>query len=112
MTTSAVEISYGAKKWTDCLKHLSVLPDKFLTARQWFIRGHCLDETRQYTSAVDAYTKGITLDGGMPHAFYNRANVFVDLGWKDLARSDYEKAKNLFTKQKDKDDCDRQLRQL
>ncbi|TAN60229.1 tetratricopeptide repeat protein [bacterium] len=66
-----------------------------LSAEDWFYRGYAFDEAKDYDTAIEAYTKAISLNPDDAHAYNNRGNAYTDKGQYDRAIEDFNKAISL-----------------
>lgn len=66
--------------------------EQTFTAVQWFEKGNDFANRRDFDSAIEAYTKAITLDHRYARAYNNRGTVYADKGQYETAVTDYDRA--------------------
>ena len=66
--------------------------EQTFTAVQWFEKGNDFANRRAFDSAIEAYTKAITLDPRYARAYNNRGTVYADKGQYETAVTDYDRA--------------------
>ena len=66
--------------------------EQTFTAVQWFEKGNEFANRRAFDSAIEAYTKAVTLDPRYARAYNNRGTVYADKGQYKTAVTDYDRA--------------------
>ena len=80
----------GSKKDKNTVAYKKTIND--LSAKEWFENGYAANESGNYDSAIDAYTKAIEFNHKDAGTYNNRGIAYANIGKFNEAIKDYNKA--------------------
>ncbi len=88
---------YNLSEFAKAIADLTVVISHAATKDAYLLRGNAHYLTDNYAAALQDYNLALKIDPNYASIYYGRANLYLDIGEKQKALSDFEKLINLYT---------------